>query len=589
MKTDTVVIGGGLYGCKVALSLRSLGLSVILLEPNQLLSGATSANQGRVHGGYHYPRSHTTALAAQKYYRRFLADHAPAIDANYRHLYVIADGSKTSPAEFEAACNSVGARLGKIAVPAMFEYHTIQAAYEVDEVTFNMDKLAVFIKQQLQAAGVTHWHVRGGILSIQENEVVIQAGGHRIHTGYVFNCTYGNIDTVVPIRTQLKKEHTEVALLQIEDKELADTDITVMDGPFWSLMKFPSEGCHALTHVTYTPHNEWYPHKDVEPLFPHISLAHKMLKDAERFVPCMSTARYIGSRYTTRVVLAKNEGDDGRPILWEYSEQSPRVISILGSKFNSIYDAVAKIEAGEWVKSRGATGVLTVGRRALVGYTGFIGSNLDIPGRFTDRYNSKNIEEMSGSYDLVVCAGAPGRKWYANANPEEDSTAICKLGAQLQKIEAKEFILISTIDVENGDKYAHHRAALERVVLEKFPHAKVIRFPSVYGRGFKKNVLWDLLNGHQDSVNPQSIYQWYPVDRMWWQIVTAPVGISTLVSEPVQVSEIINRLFSALTGVGVSCSPSVQYDIPGPYIMSKDEVIEDMRQFVGAECRKRLS
>src|SRR5258705_13216804 len=75
---DAVVLGGGMYGCKIAIALRSLGLDGLLLEPNRIPSGATAANQGRVHGGYHSPRSYHTAPPAQKYYRRLPADHAPA-------------------------------------------------------------------------------------------------------------------------------------------------------------------------------------------------------------------------------------------------------------------------------------------------------------------------------------------------------------------------------------------------------------------------------------------------------------------------------------------------------------------------------
>ena len=60
--------------------------------------------------------------------------------------------------------------------------------------------------------------------------------------------------------------------------------------------------------------------------------------------------------------------------------------------------------------------------RALIGYTGFVGGNLHLQTPFDDVYNSKNIDSLRGkSYELVVCAGAPGVKWKANKEPEKVS------------------------------------------------------------------------------------------------------------------------------------------------------------------------
>ena len=87
-------------------------------------------------------------------------------------------------------------------------------------------------------------------------------------------------------------------------------------------------------------------------------------------------------------------------------------------------------------------------RRALIGYTGFVGSNLDAPGRFTARYNSKNIGALNGeSFDEVWCACVLAVKWWANQNPTADWAGICSLLEVLKYVESKRFILISTVDV----------------------------------------------------------------------------------------------------------------------------------------------
>ena len=60
---------------------------------------------------------------------------------------------------------------------------------------------------------------------------------------------------------------------------------------------------------------------------------------------------------------------------------------------------------------------------ALIGYTGFVGSNLLRQRPFDACFNSSNIDQIAGrSFDLVVCCGARAEKWKANADPEATST-----------------------------------------------------------------------------------------------------------------------------------------------------------------------
>ena len=67
-------------------------------------------------------------------------------------------------------------------------------------------------------------------------------------------------------------------------------------------------------------------------------------------------------------------------------------------------------------------------RTCLIGYTGFIGSNLARQYDFTEFFRSTNIREIEGrAYDLLVCAGISAAKWLANRAPEEDRAAIDRL------------------------------------------------------------------------------------------------------------------------------------------------------------------
>ena len=86
--------------------------------------------------------------------------------------------------------------------------------------------------------------------------------------------------------------------------------------------------------------------------------------------------------------------------------------------------------------------------RMLVGYTGFVGSNIYAKGDFDGIYNSKNIQEAYGKNpDLLIYSGLRAEKFLANNAPEKDLELIYGAEKNIEKINPKKLILISTIDV----------------------------------------------------------------------------------------------------------------------------------------------
>ena len=150
------------------------------------------------------------------------------------------------------------------------------------------------------------------------------------------------------------------------------------------------------------------------------------------------------------------------------------------------------------------------GRTALIGHTGFVGSTLARQGVFDDYFNSKSIHEIGARrFDVVVCAAAPGSMFEANKFPERDRVRVDALIDQLSRVRAERFILISSIAVladfaNGGDErtatfqmemaYGRHRRALETFAEEHFQSSLVVRLPALFGRGLRKNLIFDLLN-----------------------------------------------------------------------------------------------
>lgn len=356
------VVGGGFYGCAIAESLALRGARLVLLEQEgQLLARSSAVNQARLHAGYHYPRSFGTAYRSRLNFSRFVAQYRAAIVSDFVKLYAIAGpGSKVNPRQFATFCRNIDAPL-QPASPVhrrLFNPRLIAAVYEAEEYAFDVAVLRRLMEAQIARTGVD---IRLGsrVIEIVKGTgslTVLLADGRAVQAGRVFNCTYSGLNKIRGIgitRQKLKHEITEIALI-LPPEELQGISVTVMDGPFFSFMPFPSRGLVSLSHVRYTPHTAWVEGQDgtVDPYaalaaHPKITRYPCMVRDASRYLPSLERAEYRGSLFEVKTVLVKHEADDGRPILFEWQPDDRRVVSVLGAKIDNVYDILAAIEGYE--------------------------------------------------------------------------------------------------------------------------------------------------------------------------------------------------------------------------------------------------
>jgi glycine/D-amino acid oxidase-like deaminating enzyme len=353
--TTAIVVGGGFYGAAIAAYLRTeRGVSdVRLFEAGpRLLGEASFVNQARVHAGYHYLRSFTTAYRSRVNYPRFLAEYADAV-VGFQAVYALAArNSKVTPRQMERFCADIGAPLAPAPadVAALFNPRTVARAYMAEEAAFDAERLAEASVRLLARAGVdVRRNTEVASVEIDDGGAAVIAGGAVQRADVVFNCTYSQLQALAsgsPLA--LKHEVTELALVR-PPPQLAGLGVTVMDGPFFSCMPFPPRGLHSLSHVRYTPHMSWTEAGERDPrmvldAYPKETRADRMLRDAARYVPAMADAAYEGSLFTVKTVLARNEGDDGRPILFERRGPGGRLISVLGGKIDNVFDVLARLD-----------------------------------------------------------------------------------------------------------------------------------------------------------------------------------------------------------------------------------------------------
>lgn len=197
---------------------------------------------------------------------------------------------------------------------------------------------------------------------------------------------------------------------------------------------------------------------------------------------------------------------------------------------------------------------------AIFGYTGFVGSNLQQFYKFNYFYNSTNFHEAKNkSFDTVFCCCVPAVKWKANKYPQNDYESIRNIKLVLDTISAKKIILISTIDVyedvnkgydeyhkinaQQNHTYGQNRFLFEEYVQNNFENYHIIRLPALFGKGLKKNIIYDLIhNNNVIDIPFNSSFQWYYLN--WLKkdidiIIKNNIRICNLFTEPLHTQEIL--------------------------------------------------
>ena len=250
--------------------------------------------------------------------------------------------------------------------------------------------------------------------------------------------------------------------------------------------------------------------------------------------------------------------------------------------------------------------------RALIGFSGFVGSTLLRQAAFESLYRSTNIFAINNkSFDSVICAGAPAQKWIANSDPSADLQQIDELISHLNTIKCKLFVLISTVDVFKNPQgvnehsviveselqaYGLHRRHLEKFVESYFPNYLIVRLPGLVGPGLKKNVIFDFLNHNNlQAIESRSVFQFYPMINLWNDIqiaLNAGLKLVHLTAEPISVADISRDGFGRAFDNTLP-NPPVRYDMrtihakiygaTGNYQYSASETITAVRNYAQSE------
>lgn len=364
---DKIIIGAGLYGLYSALYCCQKGQKVIVLECDPTpFRRATYINQARVHQGYHYPRSISTATKSAGYFERFNKDYAFCVNKEFDQIYATSSQySWTDGKQFKEFCKAANIPCEELYAGTYFKEGMCDGVFRTREYTYDAMILKNYFLSELEKYpknveikyGITIDHID----KTTDSYVITLNNGKTVSSGFVLNATYAGTNQILDMvgyeKFKIKYELCEIILCNVNEK-LKDIGFTVMDGPFFSIMPFGKTGYHSLTSVTFTPHTTSY---DEVPTFAcqeksegycstaHLGNCNDCVAKPDTAFPYMANlARkymldeyqfdYQGSLFSMKPILMSSEIDDSRPTVIRTYSKNPTFAGVLSGKINTVYD-----------------------------------------------------------------------------------------------------------------------------------------------------------------------------------------------------------------------------------------------------------
>lgn len=336
MFKSVAVIGCGIFGAMTAIRLAQRGAQVTVFERQpEPLMGASFNNQNRLHLGFHYPRDDETARQCIRGFQSFRDEFSDCVLDGFPNAYFIAsEGSLTTAEDYLAFCERVGLRYDRIDI-ATFDPSVQGTDLGVlcDEVVYDCGCLRTLVLERMDKAEV---RPRFGV---DVTGIARSAQGYSITAGEqdagtfdaVVNCTYADTNRLTQqLGHAAAQRQFEYTMVPIIDWGRAPVGITVMDGPFMTVLPFGQTGRFLLYHVAHTvvertvgPQmpSEWLdeatrPSTRVD----KNELFERMRSACAKFIPALDQARLAGFLEGPRMVLAKSDATDARPSIVQQYE-----------------------------------------------------------------------------------------------------------------------------------------------------------------------------------------------------------------------------------------------------------------------------
>lgn len=338
------VIGAGIFGCTAAIKLAESGHKVFLFEKNKtILSNASTANQYRLHRGYHYPRSTETVKYVKESCILFEEEFSSSIcRTGYNRYYAISnEKSLTSSTQYlDFLCeNDLTHKV--ISELDVLKGDKVGLIVQVFENGFDINELYLLVSAKLSSSKV---NLRTNTVFRKED-----MEGYDV----VINATYSNLNELLSEEHQVDYQYEicEKPIVKLPN-QFQGKSVVVLDGDFCCVDPFGFvKEYQVLGHVKEAIHftnigkkcEIPYPYERIlnnGRVFTNMSRFDNIWEGFTKYFN-VNDVEYKGSMFTIRTVLPQHEHDDARPS--NVIKHSDSLYSIFSGKIGTCVDIANKL------------------------------------------------------------------------------------------------------------------------------------------------------------------------------------------------------------------------------------------------------
>jgi hypothetical protein len=323
-----IIIGAGIFGIATAIEL-SKDHDVTLVESNNdIMMNASKCNHNRLHYGFHYPRSKSTAEQSLIGYESFYGIFKDCIISNFPNYYMIDKTSKINSDQYLNFCKDLNLSIKKEYPNINMDFSSIESSFLTNEPIFDYKSIKSNISLMLNKSNVKVILNKKITNKKQLDEYDV-----------VVNTTYSNINYINNLfhidRVKLKIQMVAIPTFKMKHDKIG---LTIMDGNYCSIMpKGFEKNKFLLYHVKnsviketedYVVPDDWINIKDE-----HIE---NIYNKSEQYFTFLKDSEHIGYWNTVRA-LPINNNDCRLTDVSCVEIDNKKIISVLSGKITTCW------------------------------------------------------------------------------------------------------------------------------------------------------------------------------------------------------------------------------------------------------------
>jgi len=339
-----LIIGAGIHGSFLAKYLLKYDCEIFLIDKNsKICQGTSSSTHNRANRGYHYPRSEITMRECIKAYDYFKTNYRKFLVLP-KSFYCIENNSRVNFKKYQKVFIKNKLKFDLVNKNKFIKSKYLEGIIKAEEGCFNHLKIVKYLTQILKNKKISQFfNFNVSNVQYQKNLLKLKSSKNdEINIediDIIVNTTYEstlNILNCLKIKTKKKYiyQTTEVPVVYSKNKF---PGITIMDGPFATIMPYASKRNHYLL---YDVENSILEAKksnsnEFKKKIIRKSNYKKIISKLTKYINFTNSLKYKYSLYGKRPIPVNCKGDDRSTKIQINNVNKIKVFSIFEGKYIS--------------------------------------------------------------------------------------------------------------------------------------------------------------------------------------------------------------------------------------------------------------